>query len=284
MNSIKLTSKEDDSINYVTSCEDGGYFESRFVQRSNDYFIIYLSSHSGCNQACRMCHLTQTKQTMMTPATLEDYVQQAKQVLNNVSFAYHRAVGLTKIKFSFMARGEPLLNPTVINNWQGLRRALKELVPSYFDVEFCISTIMPTEFKSNLGDIFTNRDVSIYYSIYSVNDDFRKKWLGNAMPYRIALSYLSYYRSLDYGRVKFHSAFIKGENDSEKDIRDLKFALDVNYDTNYKFNIVRYNPYSPKQGEESSNLSLIEEVLEAKVITRVGQDVKASCGMFVKGI
>ena len=74
------------------------------------------------------------------------------------------------------------------------------------------------------------------------------------------------------------------ENDSEKDIRDLKFALDFNYDNNYKFNIVRYNPYSPKQGEESSNLSLIEEVLEAKIITRVGKDVKASCGMFVKGI
>ena len=143
---------------------------------------------------------------------------------------------------------------------------------------------MPTEFKSNLGDIFTNRDVSIYYSIYSVNDDFRKKWLGNAMPYRTALSYLNHYKSLDYGKVKFHSAFIKDENDSEKDIRDLKFALDFNYDNNYKFNIVRYNPYSPKQGEESSNLSLIEEVLEAKIITRVGKDVKASCGMFVKGI
>ena len=117
MTSIKLVSEEDSSINYVVPCSDGGYFESRFVQRSSDYFIIYLSSHSGCNQACRMCHLTQTKQTMMTPATLDDYVQQAKQVLNNVSFAYHRAVGLTKIKFSFMARGEPLLNPTIINNW-----------------------------------------------------------------------------------------------------------------------------------------------------------------------
>ena len=284
MTSIKLVSEEDSSINYVVPSSDGGYFESRFVQRSSDYFIIYLSSHSGCNQACRMCHLTQTKQTMMTPATLDDYVNQAKQVLSNVSLPFLRALGLTRVKFSFMARGEPLLNPTIVNDWQALRRSLKELIHPYYDVEFSISTIMPNDFKSNLGDIFTNRDVSIYYSIYSVNEDFRKKWLGNAMPYRTALSYLNHYKSLDYGKVKFHSAFIKDENDSEKDIRDLKFALDFNYDNNYKFNIVRYNPYSPKQGEESSNLSLIEEVLEAKIITRVGKDVKASCGMFVKGI
>lgn len=283
-NLIKLKSKEDLSVNYILPCEDGGYFESRYVQRDPSYFIVYLSSHSGCNQACRMCHLTQTKQTMMTPASLVDYVQQAKQVLSDVSFPMLRAEGLTRVKFSFMARGEPLLNPTVVNNWQVLRRALKELVPSYFDVEFSISTIMPKGFESNLGDIFTNRDVTLYYSIYSVNEDFRKKWLGNAMSHRIALSYLSHYKSLDYGRVKFHSAFIEGQNDSEKDLQDLKFDLKFNYDSDFKFNIVRYNPYSSNQGKESSNLSLVEEVLEAKIITRVGEDVKASCGMFVQGI
>lgn len=284
METIKLVSEEDSSINYVIPCDDGGYFESRFVQRTSDYMIVYLSSHSGCNQACRMCHLTQTGQTMMTPATLKDYVEQAKRVLDDIDLDTKRKSGMTKVKFSFMARGEPLLNPTIVNDWSKLRRALKELVPPYFDVEFCISTIMPEDFEGSLSKIFTQRDVVIYYSIYSANDDFRKKWLGKAKDYRVALSYLNYYSKKQMGRVKFHSAFIKGQNDSKKDVEDLFHALLINYTDHPDFNIVRYNPYSPKQGEESQRLGWIAERLRAKIITRVGQDVKASCGMFVKGI
>ena len=86
------------------------------------------------------------------------------------------------------------------------------------------------------------------------------------------------------GRVKFHSAFIKGQNDSKKDVEDLFHALLINYTDHPDFNIVMYNPYSPKQGEESQRLGWIAERLRAKTISRVGQDVKASCGMFVKGI
>ena len=58
----------------------------------------------------------------------------------------------------------------------------------------------------------------------------------------------------------------------------------VNFSKDINFNIVRYNPYSASQGVESSNLSEIQEVLKAKIISRVGKDVKASCGMFVQGI
>lgn len=285
MTSIKLVSEEDSSINYVVPCSDGGYFESRFVQRSSDYFIIYLSSHSGCNQACRMCHLTQTKQTMMTPATLDDYVQQALNVLNNIDQKELKTNGLKRVKFSFMARGEPLLNPTILDNWDELRRTLKSLINPYFDVEFCISTIFPKTFDRSLESIFKTPDVVLYYSIYSTNQKFRRKWLGKAHSTTTALAAIMRYHQATSNKIKFHSAFIEKENDSTSDVHLLTSEIKY-YMRNipYKFNIVRYNPYSEEQGVESSNLSLIKEVLEAKIITRVGKDVKASCGMFVQGI
>ena len=282
MDKISLVSVEDTSINYVIPKPDGGFLESRFVQRGSEYFIVYLSSHTGCNQACRMCHLTQSKQTMMTSATLEDYLEQARNVLDNVNYQTLRAKGLKRIKFSFMARGEPLLNETIQTDWDNLRRELRNLVPGYFDVEFNISTIYPKEFTKNLQDIFKTADVTIYYSVYSVNTDFRKKWLGNAERVGYVLTQLRWFQRVTPCQVKYHSAFIEGENDNERDVNVLKLSLTDFGKQPVKFNIVKYNPYSEKFGKETNakNLFNIRKTLNAKVKSRVGMDVKASCGMF----
>ena len=284
MDKISLVSVEDTSINYVIPKPDGGFLESRFVQRGSQYFIVYLSSHTGCNQACRMCHLTQSKQTMMTSATLEDYLEQAKNVLDNVDYEALKAKGLRRIKFSFMARGEPLLNETIQTNWDELRRELRNLVPGYYDVEFNISTIIPKEFNLKLEDIFKTSDVTIYYSIYGYKEEFRKKWLGKAKPMNQGLSSLFLLKHYTKTNVKFHSAFIEGENDSDLDVYVLKHRIKESFQ-NYEFNIVKYNPYSEKFGKETDakNLFQIRKTLDAKVKSRVGMDVKASCGMFYEG-
>ena len=89
-------------------------------------------------------------------------------------------------------------------------------------------------------------------------------------------------------KVKLHWAFIEGENDTLKDTVDTSRVILESGVKIEGINIVRYNPYSLKQGKETSkyNIDLHVEILKThfsnvKIIERAGFDVKASCGMFV---
>jgi adenine C2-methylase RlmN of 23S rRNA A2503 and tRNA A37 len=122
-----------------------------------------------------------------------------------------------------------------------------------------------------------------------MNKDFRRVWLPSAIDPNKALAKLKAYQDDSKKIIKIHYAFIKDQNDSLEDVKQVCEAIH-NHDLKVEFNLVRYNPYSPEEGEESSectinrNLEYLRENLDSKVkmINRVGFDVKASCGMFVE--
>lgn len=274
-----LTSKLDKSINFVEQ-QLTGFIESRYVRRTDDYFIAYLSSQTGCNRGCLMCHLTATKQTMFTNCDLTEFVTQLETVFSH----YDRDTPAKTLHINWMARGEPLANPTITETSTELLLRLGNMAKDKnLQVKFNISTIMPVTFKKTLVQAFPIITPTIYYSIYSIDSKFRNKWLPAAMDVSRALELIAEYQQVSKKIIKFHGAFIKGENDHENDV-NLMIDKILQYGIRGEFNIVRYNPYSIEQGEESPLIdeirSQISQYMPCKIIPRVGPDNFSSCGQF----
>lgn len=277
-----LRDSQDPSVNFVEQ-HLTGFIESRYVRRSNDYFIAYLSSQTGCNRGCRMCHLTATGQTQFKNCDLTDFVNQFETVLKH----YERETPAQLVHLNWMARGEPLANPTVTETSTEMLYVLGSMARDRgLAAKFNISTIMPMTLKKNLVDCFPFITPTIYYSIYSVDPAFRKRWLPASLPVHTSLDLLRDYQAMSKKIIKFHGAFIQHENDHVDQVREMAHEIHKR-GIRGEFNIVRYNPLQADQGVESSNIEAIQQVISqympCKIIPRVGREVYASCGQFVPG-
>jgi 23S rRNA (adenine2503-C2)-methyltransferase len=292
---IRIDSHEDASVNFVADSGDGGFYESRLVQRSWEKPICYLSSHSGCSYSCRFCHLTATGQTMMRPATLEDYLRQAEPVL--AEYGRRVAEGQPagkRINFNFMARGEPLANPVILENSSELYRELGNMAAGYeLPAQFKVSSILPRDFQGNLQSILEDERSQFYYSLYSMDPSFRKRWLPKAMEPQKALDLIANWQAASGRPIVLHWAFIKGQNDGVDGIDQILEAVEQRGIV-ARFNLVRYNPHDARHGEEPAEVDIqslfaqIQARLDqsgpggSRIIPRVGKDVAASCGMFIE--
>ncbi|QBJ02924.1 Fe-S-cluster redox domain-containing [Pseudomonas phage Psa21] len=284
-------SQLDQSVNFEHRFEDHpGMLEARYVRRSDDYFIVYLSSQTGCNQACRMCHLTATGQNKLRDVTIEEYWDQAERVLQY----YATKTMARKVHFNFMARGEPLANKIFLDNADIILDGLAERASRYgLEYKFLVSTIFPQEMMNRgLTEIFTHPDLypEIYYSVYSLKPEFRKRWIPKALNPSAAFAKLMSWQQATGKKPKIHYAFIRNENDDLADVAKICDQLDT-YKLDVNWNIVRYNPPDGHSSQESleGQINYLAGYIRrrlpkarVKVIPRVGTDVKASCGTFLK--
>lgn len=288
----QLTSTQDLSVNFVAANGQ----ESRYVRRTNDYFIVYLSSHNGCEKACRFCHLTQTGQTAFDEASVSDMLDQARLVLE-----HHRRRVATgeepsahRVHFNWMARGDPLASSVVRTQWRALTAGLAELAGScgLKEFRFNVSSIFPAAecAQGSLQLLDGPHCPTVFYSLYSLEADFRRRWLPKALDPEIVLKELATWQAATGGDVVFHWALIAGENDSEAAVSQIAEAIEQ-HGIRGRFNLVRYNPFSDRQGVESDDLTRqirfdrLKDSMRSpgsRVVPRVGFDVQASCGMFVQ--
>lgn len=286
-----LYSSLDKSVNWISKYGKGNV-ETRFVRKRDDYFIAYVSSHSGCNQGCKFCHLTQQSQTTFDHVGVDAYLEQFTRVVDyydeQVNLGEPRA---ERVNINFMARGEPLANKYLINYYPGLFSYLKYRADcSDLNLKVNISTIMPYVMRHRkLTDVFKGFPAHVYYSMYTVDEKFRKEWIPNAIPVGEALDKLKEYEestSISYP-VTFHWALINGKNDSVEGAKETAKVL-RDYKFKSKFNLVRYNPHENSNSEESQRIEEIFNIINSAfdssrsyIVPRVGPDVKASCGMFI---
>ena len=196
------------------------------------------------------------------------------------------------VHFNFMARGEPFANTHILTSAAELIARLsaeatrRGLVPR---IKF--SSIFPNELAGvdDLATLFGGYSPDIYYSLYSLEPGFRRRWLPKAMAPAAALDMLRGYQSRTRKIPVLHFAFIAGENDSERSVEDICAAVNA-LRLRVDINIVRYNPHSTRVGSEPTeevirrNAAIMERCMPSsrvKIVPRVGFDVKASCGMFM---
>lgn len=291
-----LESEQDQSINFVNPTEDGGAIESRYVRRTDDTVIIYLSSASGCKLACRFCHLTQTGQTMNSYTNPDGYLQQARDIFNYLA-EYDKIKNASLVHFNFMARGDAVENPHFVHQTKNVILGLRDLALSFnLKPLFKISTIFPKSdmFGSDYSQLkdwihtTLNLDdgVEFYYSLYSLDYHFRKRWIPKAIDPEIVGDAFAGTTE----KIRLHHALIEGENLSTHDVTLIGEWLQ-RHRIKAKFNLVRYNPHSTSCGQEPpfALLEIYEKMIadlpnitKTQIISRVGCDVFASCGQFIE--
>jgi adenine C2-methylase RlmN of 23S rRNA A2503 and tRNA A37 len=289
-----LSSDLDASVNFIHRDERPGAIEARYVRRQERYFIVYLSSQTGCNKACRFCHLTQSGQTQGVDLNLQEYCSQAQQVFGHYdTLLTEGSPSAETVHFNFMSRGEVFANPIIHSQADDLLDLLQTMAEGRnLQPLYKFSTIMPVEMKGvKLTDLFQRHRPDIYYSLYSTDEAWRKRWMPKALPSEEALKMLVEWQNETGLTPVLHWALIKAQNDTVETVEAIIQAIS---DKGLKadFNLVRYNPFSSNQGEASSEdqmtyvaQSLAQAFTDSRVqiVGRVGHDVKASCGMFVEG-
>lgn len=263
-----------------------GEFDSNLdkVEKHNNKYSVVASISSGCELACKFCHLTQNK--------VKYQALTAKQVLDNLKEAVTKQIELTPelvardLKLCWMGMGDPFLHLEEV--YEVTRLFLMWIAKEGY-AKALDSVDVSTAYPKNAGSAkhaliklasickFWNGEgqhsLRVFYSLHSTNPRVRKNLMPRTEDAREIVPYLTKLCK-DIG-IPFHVhyAMIEGINDTDEQLIDLNnLGLE-------NLRILRYNAGPDPRYKE--NASAISKVDNAKIQFSDGTEVNAACGEFL---
>lgn len=267
------TSRIDGTQKYLFRLRDGNVIESVWMKYQHGNSVC-ISSQVGCRMGCRFCASTIGGLTRsLLPSEMLDQIYRIRELtcerVSNVVV---------------MGTGEPL------DNYDHLIRFLKLISDSkgqnISQRNLTVSTCGITPRIRQLAG--EGLAITLALSLHAPNDEKRKLLMPIANKYSLleVLPACEYYFRQTGRRITFEYSLVGGENDSEKDARELAELIGG---MNCHVNLIPVNPIkerefvqSDKKVIENFKNKLEKYGINVTIRREMGRDIDGACGQLRK--
>lgn len=265
----EFNSKLDETKKLLFNFEDKNIVEGVLMKYKHGYSQC-VSTQVGCRMGCVFC--ASTKGGLVRNLTPYEMLGQVYAVENKYNVKVSNII--------LMGSGEPLDNYDNVLKFIKLLHDEKGKNLSYRNITISTCGIVDNIYK--LAD--EKLPITLAISLHNANNSSREEIMPITRKYNLEklIDACKYYSEVTNSRITFEYTLIKNENDSDKNILELKNLL-----SNLKshINLIPLNPIAeydksrPKGKDiESFKKKLEESGLNVTIRRELGSDISASCG------
>jgi len=276
MNMInRRKSKNDDTIKYLFSLNDGSTIESVLMRYSHGYSVC-VSTQVGCKMGCTFCASGEDFVRNLTAGEIcaQIYAINRENVKTQASKDHFRISNIV-----LMGCGEPL------DNFASVIQSIVQIShPNGLNIgqrHFTLSTCGLVPQILELAKM--KMQITLAVSLHAPNDEIRQKFMPIAKRYKLndLISACHKYVRLTNRRITFEYALAKGVNDSPAQAKELVVLLKG---MNCHVNLIPINKargeFTPTSRKDAQAFvdNLQESGIQTTVRRSLGGDVDAACG------
>ncbi len=268
----KQVSQKDGTVKYLMRMIDGECVESVFMKYEHGNTVC-VSCQAGCRMGCKFCASTlRGKARDLTPG----------EILGQIA-VIGRDTGERVGGIVMMGIGEPLDNYDNTVKFLRLVSADEGLNIGLRHISVSTCGLIPGIKKLSEEGL----PVTLSISLHASNDERRSSLMPVNKKYSIAelMAACREYFEKTGRRVSFEYTLISGENDSERDAKELAALLKKGMRGPSHINLIMLNKVTEtgfeapdRKGAERFRRLLEENGMNATIRRRLGSDIDASCG------